>query len=228
LTIPSEITILRNVVFYRDVTSLGVSMSSPAADDAALISQIAAGRSEALSELYDRYNRLVFSVALAVVGDRATAEEITLDAFVLVWQRADQYRPDRAKVSTWLTAITRHHAIDILRHQNSRLETKTDLWDDVAGDSRPGDGDPNIHALEDGVELAMQRERIQAAISQLPADQQEALALAFFGGYSHQQIADRLKQPLGTIKTRIRLAMQKLRHLLHEGEDPSANKSEQV
>ena len=180
-------------------------------DDASLIEQIARAKKDALSELYDRYNRLVFSVAYAIVRDRAIAEEVTLDVFVRVWQRAKTYQPERAKVSTWLVAITRHHAIDILRRQKSHPEESSLDWETSALQNGFAYHDP-----EEGTELTSQRERVREAIAQLPAEQRKALALAYFRGYSHTQIADALKQPLGTIKTRIRLAMQKLRQLLKE------------
>jgi RNA polymerase sigma-70 factor (ECF subfamily) len=196
-------------------------MITPETDDITLIKLVARAQSEALSELYDRYNRLVFSLALTIVGDHATAEEITLDVFVRVWQRAGTYQPSQAKVSTWLLAITRHHAIDILRHQDVRPESKSIPWDH----QRPQPID-NPHEVEDKVELALQKERIQAALAELPPDQQEALALAFFGGYTHQEISERLHQSLGTVKTRIRLAMQKLRRRLQEDNEPITNKSE--
>lgn len=180
-------------------------------DDAALIALIAKARTDALNQLYDRYNRLVFSVALAVMGDRAVAEEITLDVFVQVWRRAGTYRPDEANVRTWLIAITRHHAIDILRMQKSRAEAHTVSWDEAS----LLDG-PALYGLEERVQLSMQRERVQKLVAALPADQREALVLAYFRGYTQSQIAEVLNQPLGTIKTRIRLAMQKLRKLLEE------------
>jgi len=180
-------------------------------DDASLIKLIARSKMDAFSELYDRYNRLVFSVAYAIVGDRAIAEEITLDVFVRVWQQAKTYRPERAKVSTWLVAITRHHAIDILRRKKSNLEESSLDWDIASLQNAFA-----LHGPEEGMELAMQRERVREALSQLPAEQRQALALAYFRGYSHTQIAEALKQPLGTIKTRIRLGMQKLRQLLKE------------
>lgn len=180
-------------------------------DDASLISLIAKAQTDALNRLYDRYNRLVFSVALTIVGDRSVAEEVTLDVFVQVWQRAGTYRPEQAKVRTWLVAITRHHAIDVLRMQKSRPEANTVNWDEVALSNGP-----SVHGLEEGVQISMQREDVRAALAQLPADQREALALAYFRGYSQSQIAETLKQPLGTIKTRMRLAMQKLRKLLAE------------
>jgi len=185
-------------------------------DDFHLIKLIAQSRSDAINELYERYNRLVFSVAFAIVGDRSVAEEITLDVFVQVWQRAASYRPELAKVSTWLIAITRHHAIDILRWQKSRPESNSVYWDEISMQ----DG-PQMHNLEEQMEIAMKREQVRKAVAQLPPDQREALALAYFKGYTQSQISEALKQPLGTIKTRIRLAMQKLRKLLDEDPDGS-------
>jgi RNA polymerase sigma-70 factor (ECF subfamily) len=180
-------------------------------NDASLISLIAQHEADAVSELYDRYNRLVFSVAFAIVGDRAVAEEITLDVFVHVWRGAGTYKPERAKVSTWLIAITRHHAIDILRGQNSRPESKSVSWDEI---SLP-DGASN-RDLEDSVDRSLEHQRVHEAVAQLPVDQRQALGLAYFKGYTHLQIAELLKQPLGTVKTRIRLGMQKLRHVLNK------------
>lgn len=178
-------------------------------DDKQLIRLIDQAQSEALNELYDRYNRLVYSVAFAIVGDPSVAEEITLDVFVQVWKRAGTYQPDRAKVSTWLIAITRHHAIDILRWQKSRPETDNLNWDGISLQNGP-----SVHNLEEDVERTMQREHIQEALAQLPDDQRKALVLAYFKGYTQSEISEALEQPLGTIKTRIRLAMQKLRKIL--------------
>jgi RNA polymerase sigma-70 factor, ECF subfamily len=191
-------------------------MKFDSVDDTRLIRQIAGGQEPAMEALYDRYNRLVFSVALAVVGDAAVAEEVTLDVFVHAWRGAASYDPARAKVSTWLLAIARHHAIDVLRWQSSRVDSKSLLLDDL-----PFQTDPDLPDPEDQVDLSMQQKRVQSALSTLPSDQREALFLAFFKGYSHNQIADLLEQPLGTVKTRIRLAMQKLRQLLIDEHQPS-------
>src|SRR5215211_5017085 len=100
-------------------------------DDERLISLIVQSQEQALAQLYDRYNRLVFSLALAIVNDGPTAEEITLDVFMRVWQKAGTYRADQAKVSTWLTHIARHHAIDVLRRQAARLDQFAVHWEDV-------------------------------------------------------------------------------------------------
>jgi len=180
-------------------------------DDIQLIKLIAQSHQDAISELYERYKRLVFSVALAIVGDQSVAEEITLDVFVQVWQKADSYRPELAKVSTWMIAITRNHAIDILRWQRSRPDASIVHWEE--GFVQNG---TLIHNVEEQIESILKKERVRKAVAQLPEDQREALALAYFKGYTQSQISEALKQPLGTIKTRIRLGMQKLRKLLEE------------
>jgi len=189
-------------------------------DDEKLISLIAQLQTEALDQLYDRYNRPIFSLALMIVGDRATAEEITLDVFMRVWQKAGSYRAEQARVSTWLTHIARHHAIDVLR----RRAVRPDQYALSLGEITPG---LPFLAQDPGelVEQSLRQERIHAAIARLPADQKQALILAYFGGYTQTQIAEALKQPLGTVKTRIKLAMQKLRDFLRdeqEQEDKSA------
>jgi RNA polymerase sigma-70 factor (ECF subfamily) len=180
-------------------------------DDETLIKLIVRSHADALSELYERYSRLTFSLALNLVGDHATAEEIMLDVFLRVWEKAGTYRPGQAKVSTWLTSITRYRAIDVLRRRGSRPEQRSVSWTEVSSDAVVSpDG------LEDTAELAMQRQRVRAAIAELPPDQKQALTLAYFKGYTHRQIAETLDQPLGTVKTRIRLAMQKLRQMLQD------------
>ena len=179
--------------------------------DETLFLLIARAKPDALDELYNRYNRLVFGLALNLVGDRATAEEITLDVFTRVWKRAETYRPHRAKVSTWLISITRHHSIDVLRRRGVRPEQHSVSWNETSSNI-VHDG----HNPEQATELAMRRERILAAVARLPAEQKQVLNLAYFAGYTHSQIAEALDQPLGTVKTRIRLAMQKLRQMLKD------------
>jgi RNA polymerase sigma-70 factor (ECF subfamily) len=187
--------------------------------DEKLISLIAQSHEQALNQLYDRYHRLVFSLVLAIVNDRETAEEVTLDVFMRVWQKADTYRVEQAKVSTWLTHIARHHAIDILRRRAARLDQSALHWEDAIANVESSQPNP-----QESAEMASRREHIHAALKQLPREQQQVLFLAYFGGYTQSQIAERLAQPLGTIKTRLRLAMQKLREFLNE-EDGPENKS---
>jgi len=183
-------------------------------DDEKLIRLIVQLEEEALVQLYDRYNRLVFSLALAVVNDRDTAEEITLDVFLRVWQKAGTYRADQAKVSTWLTHIARHHAIDVLRRRSVRLDQQAIHWEELLAGAESSEQDP-----QESAELSLRRERVHTALALLPPDQRQALILAYFGGYTQHQIAEILKQPLGTIKTRLRLAMQKLRDFFRNEEE---------
>lgn len=180
-------------------------------DDETLIRLIAHAHTDALSELYDRYNRLVFSLALNATGDQALAEEITLDVFTQIWEKAKTYQADRAKVSTWLTSIARYRSIDELRRRGSRPEQHSVSWAEVSPATMP-----RVNGPEEAVELSIQRQQVRAAVAQLPEEQRQVLALAYFQGYTHSEIAEMLEQPLGTIKTRIRLAMQKLRPMLQE------------
>jgi RNA polymerase sigma-70 factor (ECF subfamily) len=150
-------------------------------DDATLIRLIARADADALSELYDRYSRLVFSLALHTVGDPGGAEEITLDVFSRVWAKARTYQPEQARVSTWLTSIARYRAIDELRRRGVRPERQALDWSELAPEDEPA---------VDGPEPA------------------------FLQGYTHPEIAAALNQPLGTVKTRIRAALHKLRDLL--------------
>lgn len=178
-------------------------------DDAALLVRISKQEDAALGELYDRYSRLVFSIALGVVNNRATAEEITLDVFTRVWEKGHTYRADKAKVSTWLARLARNRAIDVLRRENIRPLRHSVGWADVSNLPHEA-ANP-----ETAVHNSLRRQQVRAALAELPEDQQEALALAFFQGYTHREIADVLDQPLGTIKTRIRSGMQTLRGLLN-------------
>lgn len=180
-------------------------------DDAALMRLIAIQRTEALSALYDRYSRLVYSLAFHTVGDPETAEEITQDVFFRVWEKASTYRQEQAKVSTWITSITRYRSIDLLRQRSARPEKDSLGWDEV-----PVAVEPSVDSPEAASELLIEGLRLRSALETLPADQRQALELAYYHGLSHSEIAERLSHPLGTVKTRIRLAMQKLREVLQD------------
>ena len=188
-----------------------------ALDDAALIELVAlssgATLSAATGALYDRYGRLVYTVALRVVGDVETAEEITQDVFVRAWDAAHAYRPEMAKLGSWLASITRHRAIDELRRRAARPEKDRAAWPEdsetESGLDLPSDENTEEAAAED-----LQQQRIRQVISALPRDQRRVLGLAFYQGLSHSEIASQLGEPLGTIKGRLRLAMQKLRDAL--------------
>jgi RNA polymerase sigma-70 factor (ECF subfamily) len=178
-------------------------------DDNALIRLMARRQEGSLSELYDRYSRLVYSIALSVLDDEALAEEVTQDVFLRAWDKAATFDAHLGKVSTWLASVARHRAIDVLRSRRARPEGK------LAGFSI--DEALNLPALDDvegEVERGRRGEQVRRAMAQLPEAQRRALAYAYLLGFSHSQIAEELNEPLGTVKTRIRLAMQTLRKLL--------------
>jgi RNA polymerase sigma-70 factor (ECF subfamily) len=189
-----------------------------AQDDETLVRLITKSHTGALGELHDRYARLIFSVALHTTGDHGAAEDIALEVFVRVWEKGTMYRPHQGKVRAWLSSIARHLAIDWLRREGARLDRRSMSWEDEATNpvinvNNPWDNPEQL------VGLSMQRELIRAAVAQLPPEQKQVLALAYFHGQTHRQIAETLDLPLGTVKTRIRLAMQKLRQFL-EGQSP--------
>jgi RNA polymerase sigma-70 factor (ECF subfamily) len=191
-------------------------MSLATLDDAALLEKLSRGSEEAVSVLYDRYGRIVFAVALRLVGDREAAEEITQDVFTSVWKKVHTYRADQGKVATWISRITRNRAIDELRRRGARPEQRSVRRENGVGEDPAWEENP-----ADQAELALRRQRVRAALTSLPAEQKEALALAYFQGWSHSEISEALGQPLGTVKTRIRLGMQKLQRLLGtEAEEP--------
>lgn len=190
-------------------------------NDERLISLIIESRQEALAELYERYHRWVFGLALFIVEDPATAEEITLDVFMRVWQKAGTYRAEQAKVRTWLTYVARHHAIDVLRRRAAKVDRLAVHWEDsISLIVSPG---PDT---QESAELSLRRESIVAAVAKLPPEQKQALILAYFGGYTQSQIAEMLGQPLGTIKTRLRLALLKMREFLSQEQGDQAKSVE--
>jgi RNA polymerase sigma-70 factor (ECF subfamily) len=180
--------------------------------DVTLIDLVKQADHDALGALYDRYGRLVYSTAYSVVSQHELATEITQDVFLRIWQKAETYQPEQGKLITWIASITRYRAIDVLRRQSVRPEGNTVSWDlqEIQGLS---DGTKRV---EEQVELSLRSEKIRVALSALPEEQRAALLLAYFRGYSTREIAEELGEPLGTIKTRLRLGMQKLRGLLGE------------
>jgi RNA polymerase sigma-70 factor, ECF subfamily len=186
-----------------------------AVQDEALIGRLAAGDTAALSLLYDRYAGVVFSLVARIIGDRQVAEDLLQEVFVRVWQRAGTYQGARGKPPTWVLGIAHNLAIDEVRRRRRRpLEAdERDEEGQLSALQSLSSGDP------DPAELAweqVRREQIVAALEQLPDAQRVLIELAYFEGYTQSQLATRLGEPLGTIKTRMRLAVQKLRELLRD------------
>jgi RNA polymerase sigma-70 factor (ECF subfamily) len=175
--------------------------------DEELLALVVRRQEVALGAIYDRYGRLVFSIALRITGDRETAEEVVQDVFQNVWQAAGSYQPGLGTFSSWLLGITRHRAIDATRSKRERARAREQALDadwQIAADS----------GLDREVAQSILRDAVRAALGELPPNQRQAIELAYYGGLTRAEIAERLGEPLGTIKTRLRLGLLKLRGLL--------------
>lgn len=180
-------------------------------DDNALVKLIIDEQANALNELYSRYGRLVYSIALQMLGDGAAAEEITIDIFTKVWEKAETYRTERGTVRVWITSMARNRAIDILRRENVRSNVKRQLWAEMSAAPVTVERKP-----EATVDRHQRQEQLRQAINQLSDKQRDVLALAYFQGYTQSEIAALRNLPLGTVKSQIRAGIQKLRQLLQE------------
>ncbi|HYV05599.1 MAG TPA: sigma-70 family RNA polymerase sigma factor [Blastocatellia bacterium] len=190
-----------------------IALNTRDQDWTTLIRNSARGDQSALGELYDATSRLVFGLVLRIVGDRASAEEVLLDVYTQAWRQAANYDEARGAPLAWLMTIARSRAIDRIR--SSKHDQQKDPLDAVAEIS---DREPSP---EQATVDSERRQLVRAALETLPAEQREVLELAYYSGLSHSEIASRLGQPLGTVKTRTRLAMIKLRDMLRpvlEGE----------
>lgn len=174
-------------------------------DWAVLVESIAGGDQVALHALYDRANRIVFTLALRLTANPETAEELTVDVFHDVWRRASTYDPENGTVIAWIMNQARSRAIDRLRFDNRRKRTQVS---DGGLEPEP-QPDPR-----DVIELRQQGEQLRTALAALTAHEREAIETTFFGGLTHVEAARRFNQPLGTIKTRIRSGLHKLRDSL--------------
>jgi RNA polymerase sigma-70 factor (ECF subfamily) len=175
-------------------------------EDVMLVERIAGGDAEALGDLYDRYGRVAFGMLYRMLPGPEAAEEVVQDAFHAVWRRASSYRPERGAVRTWLLAISRKAAIDWHRTRGKRTEREVSIEGaaDLVADGK----------VDERVVDALRAERVRNAVAELPAEQRDVLSLAFWGGYSQSEIAARTNTPLGTVKSRVRLGMTKLRERL--------------
>lgn len=182
--------------------------------DADLIGQASQGDARALEVLYERYSRVVFSFALRIVNDALIAEELLQEVFFRAWQQGGSFRASKGTFLTWLLSITHNMAIDEVRKRKRRPQRSDSDDPDLVLAAVPDTG-PSV---EDEVWSRTLRERIGRALDTLPAAQREAIELAYFKGMTHREIAEALDEPLGTIKTRMRLGMQKLRDHLDSNE----------
>jgi RNA polymerase sigma factor (sigma-70 family) len=172
--------------------------------DEALVALAARSEQSALAERYDRYGRPAYGLAVRVLRDEALAEDAVQEAFLALWRTAARFVPERGKASTWILTLVHRRAVDLVRREERR---RADPLESVA---EPAGG----AAADEEAWLRLQRERVQGALQQLPDQQREALELAYYGGFTQSELAERLGQPLGTIKSRMFMGLSRLRELL--------------
>jgi RNA polymerase sigma factor (sigma-70 family) len=172
--------------------------------DEALVALAARSEQSALAELYDRYGRPAYGLAVRVLRDEALAEDAVQEAFLALWRSAARFVPERGKASTWILTLVHRRAVDLVRREERR---RADPLESVAEPAGGG-------AADEEAWLRLQRERVQGALRQLPDQQREALELAYYGGFTQSELAERLGQPLGTIKSRMFMGLSRLRELL--------------
>jgi len=179
-------------------------------DDEELMQRLFYRDLKAFRTLFGRYGNLVYATSLRVVRDAQLAEDMVQEIFLRLWRKPENYVAGRGKFVSWLMSVTRNRAVDEIRSRNRRFRYETSSPEEQQREFPAPEG--NAPALM--AELADQRRLILAALARVPADQRLVIEMAYFGGLTQQEISDQLSQPLGTVKTRIRLGMQKLRAAL--------------
>jgi len=169
---------------------------------------MASGSEQALADLYDRFGSVAYGVALRILRDPALAQNAVQDAFLAAWRTAAAFDPARGSASTWLLTLVHRRAVDLVRREERR---RADVLDESASVA-------SSESTEEAAEVRAQRRAVQAALAGLPPDQRQALELAYYGGLSQSQLAERLGIPLGTVKSRMFAALASLRGLLEGGE----------
>ncbi|MCP9487385.1 MAG: sigma-70 family RNA polymerase sigma factor [Gaiellaceae bacterium MAG52_C11] len=173
--------------------------------DEALVALVARSDEGALAELYDRVGGIAYGLAYRVLRDEALAEDAVQEAFLGLWRAAATFIPERAKASTWILTLVHRRAVDLVRREERRRSEPLDEAPEGATGS-----------AEDNAWLHLERERVQGALRLLPDQQREALELAYYGGFTQSELAERLGQPLGTIKSRMFSGLARLRELLDD------------
>jgi len=179
--------------------------------DEALVALVARGDDGALAALYDRVGRVAFGIAYRVLRDERLAEDAVQEGFLAVWRTAATFRPERAKASTWIVTLVHRRAVDIVRREQRRRAEPLDA-------TAVGEAADPAGSAEDEAWLAFERDRVQRALRTLPDAQREMLELAYYGGYSQSELAERLGVPLGTIKSRMFAGLARLREVLDDTE----------
>ena len=192
-------------------------MSYEGLDDTQLLSMIQRQDRGALEALYDKYGGAVYSLAMRMLSDSGAAQEVTQDTFFNVWRRASSYHSQRGKVTSWLFSIAHHRTIDELRRRR-RAQSQVQYGVDLTNKPSDGADDPVAYAT-----AQYERSQLKDALHTLRVEQREVVVLAYFGGLTHSEIAKHLDQPLGTVKTRMRLGLRRMREALGPQAQESAD-----
>jgi RNA polymerase sigma-70 factor (ECF subfamily) len=171
--------------------------------DEALLALVSRSDNAALAELYDRYGRVAYGLSVRILRDPALAEDAVQEAFLAVWRSAGSFRADQAKPSTWILTLVHRRAVDLVRREERRRSSPLEAAPQEAAG-----------ATDEEVALLARRRVVQDALRRLPDEQREALELAYYGGFTQAELADRLGQPLGTVKSRMFTGLRRLRDLL--------------
>jgi RNA polymerase sigma-70 factor (ECF subfamily) len=181
--------------------------AEPGLPDDALLAALAARDLAALATLYDRYGRLAYALAYRILGEGEAAEDVVQDAFISAWRGAATYRPDRGNPRGWLLSIVHHRAVDVLRRKTTFRPAPLE-----AAEHRPAEEDTAAMA-----EANLEQRSVREALQTLPEAQRRTIELAYFGGYTHVELAALMGVPLGTVKGRMRIGLQKMRRALEAG-----------
>lgn len=173
-----------------------------------LLALVAAGNERAFGVLYDRHSTVAYSLALRLLGNRGAAEDLVQEAFLAIWRGAGAFSPDRGGVRTWVLSIVHHRGVDRLRSQAAATRRDEAMRMEAIVNEDHSD------LTSDEALTRVQATAVQRALDELPPDQVQVLRLAYFGGFTHHEIADILGLPLGTVKSRLRLALTRLRQNL--------------
>jgi RNA polymerase sigma-70 factor (ECF subfamily) len=181
--------------------------------DGELLQRVAGRDRDAFDELYRRYARPAFGLALRITGQDALAEDVVHEAFMALWRAPEAYDPARGPFRTFFLSLVHHRAVDAVRREE-RLRRRTERAMNLEDD----EGEDVAEGVVDDAWLAVRRKEVRRAIATLSPDQRKVVEMAYFGGFTQARIAEELGIPLGTVKTRTLAAMRKLRHVLHEDE----------
>jgi RNA polymerase sigma factor (sigma-70 family) len=191
------------VLAFRAVPARERDISAVDTSDESLLARVARGDDDALGSLYDRFGRVAYGLALRIGRDERLAEDAVQEAFLAVWRQAASFRPERANARAWVLTFVHRRAVDLVRREERR---RTEPLEPEA--------EPATGSTAEAAELRRRREAVQHALAQLPEEQRRPIELAYYGGLSQSELAERLGEPLGTIKSRMFTGLKRLRELL--------------